>query len=97
MTGAIKSASAVDLEFLTSGRIVSIPVKVGDTVKAGQFLIALDGRDANLQVQKAEAALAGSDAKLQQLKAGATSETINELENKIQAIDENLLEPEGMG
>ncbi|MEK7149307.1 MAG: efflux RND transporter periplasmic adaptor subunit, partial [Patescibacteria group bacterium] len=83
VTGAIKSASAVDLEFLTSGRIVSIPVKVGDTVKAGQFLIALDGRDANLQVQKAEAALAGAEAKLRQLKAGATSETINELENNL--------------
>lgn len=83
ITGTVKSVSAVNLEFLTSGKIISVPVKIGNRVTAGQLLIALDARDVNIQLNKAQAALEGARAKLTQLQAGATLQTITELENAL--------------
>lgn len=83
VTGAVEAATAIDMEFLSSGRVVSRPVKVGDRVSEGALLMAIDGRDLDIQIQRAEANLANSRAKLEQLKVGATPETIRQLENAV--------------
>lgn len=81
VTGTVKPGAEITLEFLSSGRVAYRPYQVGDQVPQGAEIIALDARDAATQIAKAEAALAGSLAKLDQLKAGAAPETIIQLEN----------------
>lgn len=49
-----------------SARIVAIPVDSGDAVKAGQVLVRLDAKDAELALARAEAGLAQSVARLAQ-------------------------------
>ena len=55
--GTAKAGIEAKLSFRTGGLIESISVKVGDQVKAGQRIAALDSRDAVLAHQRAKAAL----------------------------------------
>jgi len=52
-----------------AARIVAIAVDSGDTVKAGQVLVRLDARDAELALARAAAGLAQSAARLAQAEA----------------------------
>lgn len=52
-----------------AARIVAIAVDSGDTVKAGQVLVRLDAKDAELALARAAAGLAQSDARLAQAEA----------------------------
>ncbi len=76
-SGTVKPVKELALNFLTSGRIKEINVKVGDKVEEGQVLAVLD--DAALQTRKteAEAALSVAQASLSKLLAGAGNATIN--------------------
>ncbi|OHA01935.1 MAG: hypothetical protein A3H71_00255 [Candidatus Sungbacteria bacterium RIFCSPLOWO2_02_FULL_48_13b] len=85
VTGSVKAASTINLEFLSSGKVVARPVGVGDKVAAGRMLMQLDTRDLDIQIKRSEAALAGSQAKLDQLKAGATDEAVHQAENIVVA------------
>ena len=60
VTGSVKAASTINLEFLSSGKVVARPVGVGDKVSAGRMLMQLDTRDLDIQIKRSEAALAGS-------------------------------------
>jgi len=57
------TADQVALGFETSGRVVEVSVEEGDRVEAGQLLARLDDRLARAQLARAEAALAGAEAK----------------------------------
>lgn len=59
-----------------SGRVVELRVKEGDTVRAGDILVQLDTALLDAQIQQAEAAVATSNANLDQLLAGARAEDI---------------------
>ncbi|MDD3285071.1 MAG: efflux RND transporter periplasmic adaptor subunit [Patescibacteria group bacterium] len=75
-TGTLKPVKEVALNFLSSGRIKSIAVKVGDKVSAGTVLASLD--DSTLQTKKleAEAGLQIAQASLSKTLAGASSQTV---------------------
>ena len=49
-----------------SGRVLSLRVKVGDKVQAGQVLATIDDRDAQTSVARSQAQLAQADAELAQ-------------------------------
>ncbi|MBI4134895.1 MAG: efflux RND transporter periplasmic adaptor subunit [Candidatus Sungbacteria bacterium] len=83
VTGTVKPPVDIQLEFLSSGRVAFRPVTIGSRVQKNSVLMALDARDLDIQVQGAEAALSGTRAKLEQLEAGATFETIRQLENAV--------------
>lgn len=55
-----------------SARILAIPVDSGDAVRAGQVLVRLDAKDAELALARAEAALAQSTARLAQAEVQTT-------------------------
>lgn len=76
-SGTVKPVKELALNFLTSGRVKEINVKVGDKVEMGKVLAALD--DSALQTRKteAEAALNVAQASLSKLLAGAGNATIN--------------------
>lgn len=61
-SGRLKASSEVEVIPKTSERIISINVKEGQTVKAGQTLITLDDSSLKASIMKAEAQLASAQA-----------------------------------
>jgi HlyD family secretion protein len=66
----------VALAFETSGRITSVDVDEGDTVRAGQVVARLDDRLPRARVASTEAQLAAADARLQLARRGPRREDI---------------------
>ena len=77
-----------------SARILAIAVDSGDSVKAGQVLVRLDARDAELALARAEAGLAQSDARLAQAEAQAARARSLKEKNFISAEAVTLRETE---
>lgn len=59
-TGEIQPRTETALSFQMAGKLIHRPVEVGDTVKAGGVLAALDGTDAANELKGSEAELAGA-------------------------------------
>jgi len=76
-TGTLKPVKEVALNFLSSGRVKSVEVKVGDKITAGAVLASLD--DSSLQSRKAEleAGLQIAQASLSKTMAGASAQSIS--------------------
>ena len=66
-TGTVTATQQTNLSFQQSGQIVSIPVKVGDSVTAGQALATLDTTQLTIARDTAQSNLASARAKLQSL------------------------------
>jgi HlyD family secretion protein len=76
-TGVVKPVKEVDLNFLSSGRLENINVKVGDRVEAGQILAELDNSSLEIRKLEAEAGLKIAQANLSKILAGVDKETID--------------------
>jgi len=76
-TGAVKSANEIDLNFLNSGRIAKINVKIGDKAVFGQVLAELDCADILKRKDEAQANLNLANASHAKLLAGISKEEIN--------------------
>lgn len=74
--GTVKSASEIDLNFLNSGRLANILVRVGDKVIKDQILAELDYGGLIIKKEEARASLNIAQANLDKLAAGATYEEI---------------------
>jgi membrane fusion protein, macrolide-specific efflux system len=55
-TGSVSAESQIDLKAKTSGDILSVKVKPGDTVYEGQIIASLDATDASITLRDAEIA-----------------------------------------
>jgi RND family efflux transporter MFP subunit len=71
--GTVQAAQSVDLSFQVGGTVGSVPVAVGDAVKAGQVLASLDSQSARASVDQARAAVASAQAAYEKVIDGATS------------------------
>ncbi|MGQ9682800.1 MAG: efflux RND transporter periplasmic adaptor subunit [Anaerolineae bacterium] len=89
-TGAIAPRNRVVLSFPATGRIAEVHVAVGDQVEAGQVLAALDARDLQQAVAQAEAALAMSQARLDQARRGASEQDLAAARANVASAEENL-------
>lgn len=69
VTGSVKPAEEVALAFEKSGKVVSLPFKVGDKVKSGQIVASLASADVYAQLLQASASLDGAKATLLQYEA----------------------------
>jgi len=76
VVGTVKPLKELALNFLTSGRVSNVAVKVGDSVKAGQLLGELDYSALLLRKNEAEAGLQIAQANLNKLLSGASQQTI---------------------
>ena len=65
------------------GRILTLMVKEGDRVEAGQVVLTLDRRDLDLALQRARAEVTQADAQLRLVQAGARDEDIRQAEAQI--------------
>lgn len=64
-SAVIVPAQVSEMGFLISGIVKDIPIKEGDTVKAGQTLIVLDTPDLQFAIPEAEARLRGAQAQVE--------------------------------
>lgn len=62
-SGTARAGVESRLSFKVAGTVQSVSVKIGDSVRSGQFLAALDPRDYELRVEDAEAGLSQARAR----------------------------------
>ena len=74
----------------SGGLVVQVPVEEGDVVSEGDLLVQIDPTDAELAVQRAEAALALAQAQLAEAKGGARPEEIAVTEAQLEAAEAEL-------
>lgn len=75
VTGKVKPAQSVDLQFENSGRIVALNYKTGDKVTVGAVIASLDNQDSQAQVLEKEASLEFAKADLERSKKNLSSLT----------------------
>ncbi len=68
-SGRVESPRRVEIAASVTGTVVSVPVDEGQTVAAGQLLVALDDSEARAAVEQARQAVAQAQAKLAQMRA----------------------------
>jgi HlyD family secretion protein len=83
-------ATEVRLAPEVGGRITGLLVEEGDAVQAGQVILRLDARDAQLAIDRAQAELRQAEAQLALLEAGARSEDIAQAQAQAQAARDDL-------
>lgn len=83
VTGSVKSAEEVNLNFTTAGKVANVAVKTGDNVKAGQFLASLVSSDVGSQVNDARAFLDIARSNYEQLLAGASQPDIAVVQQQV--------------
>src|SRR5579859_1250691 len=66
-TGAVEPEQSASLSLKTSGTVATVPVKVGDHVKAGDVLVTLDPASAPTNVIQAQADLSSAKTNLDDL------------------------------
>jgi len=74
--GEVVARRSADLGFRLPGTVLEVLVEEGDTVRAGQELARLDTAELELQIQQAEAGLAGAQANYERLLEGASPEDV---------------------
>lgn len=89
-SGEVVPASRATLSCEIGGQAVTVNVKEGDVVKAGQVLIQLDATDLEQAVTQAEAALSMTQAQLARIKAGARPEEITSAEGTVAGAQAQL-------
>ncbi len=77
-SGKIKPAEDANLGFNRGGRVLAVNVKAGDTVKAGQILVALDNSELLANLKKARAELS-----LQDITGSNAEVTLADAENNL--------------
>jgi len=73
-----------------AGRVLTVAVKEGERVTAGQVLVTLSTTDAELQIGRLTAERAQADAQLRLLLAGSRSEDIDQAVAQARAADADL-------
>lgn len=76
VTGRVRAADDVDLAFEKSGRVVSVPVKVGQFVSRGSSLASLESSEPLAALREAEARVRSEEARLAELVRGARTEDV---------------------
>lgn len=76
VTGKVTADQNIDLAFERGGRIKEVYAQVGDAVKSGQAILALDTSELQAQLGQAKANLDTQIAKLDELKRGSRTEDI---------------------
>jgi HlyD family secretion protein len=68
-SGKIQPKRQVNVSANTTGRVTRVAVEEGQRVKAGQFLLEIDPRSLDAQLQRGEASVAAAQSSLQQARA----------------------------
>jgi RND family efflux transporter MFP subunit len=83
VSGKVVASENTDLSFEQGGRVVSIPVKVGQKVKAGTLLASQDTSELSAEYTEMQAGIDVQKAKLEQLLSGSSAEDIQIAETAV--------------
>ena len=89
-SGNVASPDTINLQFQGSGRLVYLPVKVGDHVAAGTTLAQLDTSVAEAQLDQAQAAVAAQQAQLGSLQDGTRPEQLAVTQSQVDSDKTSL-------
>lgn len=89
-TGDVRPKAQVAIIPKLAGRIETLDVNVGDTVRAGQQLAALDHEILDAQVAQAQSGVAVAQAKLASMEAGPRAEAVVQAAANVDAAKERL-------
>ena len=89
-TGQVSQDRSVDLTPPSAGKLVSVNVKQGDKVKAGQVIATMDERNAIIALNQAKASLASAQASYDQTLAGSTSDDIELSQLNVDSAQQSL-------
>lgn len=89
-SGQVSDAQEIELQMNTSGTIATVYVEEGDTVAAGQLLLALDATDAAMSIREAEVSLAQAKLDLEELNEGASEADIKRAQNEVTQAQSDL-------
>jgi RND family efflux transporter MFP subunit len=90
VSGKVKAAQSVDLAFEKSGTVARINVKVGDSVKAGTRLGALEAGELYADLAEAEARVETEQATLEELERGLRPEERSVEQAKVSSAESAL-------
>lgn len=86
VSGKVVATQRVDMSFDASGTVGFVYKKVGDRVKKGEVIVALDSSELGAQRQKAVAELMSKEAELSKLQSGTNENTAIQT-NKRQVVN----------
>jgi HlyD family secretion protein len=89
-TGSVVSTRQSKLALQVSGRLKELPVKLGDTVKAGAVLARIDTAPLDLRLSQAKSNLRTAQVKLEQVKSGPRAEEVAQAEAAVQSAQGKL-------
>jgi HlyD family secretion protein len=92
LNGEVRSTDQIEITPRVSGRIVSLPVEVGQAVEAGQVLAEIDRTALENDLIKARADLLAEQAALAKLQASPRPEDIAEVEANVRVAEMRLQE-----
>jgi HlyD family secretion protein len=84
-SGKIRPARSVNVSAETMGKVVGLAVNEGDTVTAGQFLLQIDPRNLQTQVNSREASLAAARSQLTE-----TRRSLDNVKTSLKQAEDNL-------
>jgi HlyD family secretion protein len=90
ISGNLTPVSQSDLDFAGSGRVQSVNVATGQTVKAGDVLASLDPATLQGSLTQAEANLASAQARLSLDQAGATAQSLGQAQASVNTAQVQL-------
>lgn len=89
-SGNIQPSSQISIIPKVSGRITTLPVKVGDAVKSGDVIATIDASMLDAQVAQAQAAVDSAQARYDQMKAGPRDEQVAQARANVSAAQAKL-------
>jgi HlyD family secretion protein len=90
ISGNLTAVNQTDLDFAGSGRVQTVSVVAGQTVKAGEVLASLDPTSLQGSLTQAQANLASAQAKLSLDQAGATAQSMNQAQASVNTAQVQL-------
>jgi HlyD family secretion protein len=89
-TGQVASSNQVDVKPEGSGRVIKVPIKVGQEIKAGDLLAQLDAGDAQKAVRDAQISLTSARLSLAKTKQAADAASLLASQNSLASAKTNL-------
>lgn len=88
--GKVAASEEIQVVSKVSGKAASVKVKEGAIVKQGDVLVTLEAADYQQQINQAQAAISGAQAKLRDTKAGARNEQLTQLGSIVTQAEASL-------
>jgi HlyD family secretion protein len=94
-TGQVSASNQVDIKPKVSADVVSVPVSVGQSVKAGAVIAYLDATNARKAVRDAQVNLDSAKLSLQKLQQPADTLSITQAQNSLASAQDSLANAQG--